>query len=270
MKSRMMMAALVLTLLVGARTYAGDCGPCDPACDPCGACDGCSKVCDLFSGLKNLAACEPATGDCGPCDGVVACTPCDNLECDPCGSCGDLGCNTDCGRKFSFGKRLKRFFADKSCNPCDEVACDVDPCDALCDADGCDPCDDLACDTACVPQFKFKNLFSGFKFGRCGTGCDDPCAGACDLGCDDDAACDPCDEAACDPCADCDTSCGRKFGRLFDKPRRSLKNFFEGCFDGGCNTGCDPCDAAGPCDNIACDPCMDTCDFASKLPEAVN
>ncbi|MDR2754738.1 MAG: hypothetical protein LBC20_03440 [Planctomycetaceae bacterium] len=271
MKSRILMAALVVTLLMGVRVFASDCGPCDPASDPCGACDSCNKSCDLFSGLKKLVDGRPfATSDCGPCDGVVACSPCDEAACNPCDeiSCDDVG-----GKKFTFGKRLKSLFATKNCNPCDEVG-DCGPCDEVGDCNPCDvvsdcnPCDDADGCSPCDSHRKFslRKFFKGFKLaGRCDDGCGSPCdeIGDCNP-CDDagscDGSCNPCDEIDCNPC---DNSCGQKFGHLFDKPRRNIKKFFDGFSFGKCDTGCNPCDAIGPCDVS----CIGT-PAASQLPEA--
>lgn len=284
MKSRVLMATLIVTLMLGARIYAGDCGPCDPACDPCGACTSCCKSCDLFSGLKKLAACNPCdqVADCGPCDGVVACSPCDVADCDPCGACGDLGCNARCGKKFTFGKRLRdAFVGPKGCDPCGPCDTDCGPCDdvACCDS-ACDPCG--ACDTGCNKErFTFRKFFRGFRVsGKCGDACCDPC-GACDTGCGNDCGacdacdlgCDPCGDVACDPCG---SSCAPKYGRLFDKPRRNVKKFFDGLFS---DNGCNPCD---PCGTGSCDPCEPVCNACgsvdcyhgapatSQLPEVVN
>jgi len=241
MKSRVLMTALVATLLLGARAYAADCNACDPACDPCSACR--AKSCDLFSGLKKLAACSPCkeTGS-GPCDGVVACSPCDEAACDPCGACGDDGCASSC-RSTSFGKRLRGIFASKGCDPCGAAECK--PCDV---ADCGSPCDEAgSCDSGKGSRLSLRKFFDGFKLaGRCSGGCSDPC-GPCD------ANCGPCDDAGdngCSPC-DADQGCGQKFGRLFDSPRRGVKSLFSGLFAGKC----DPCGPCGACDNVACDPC---------------
>lgn len=263
MKSRILMAALVVTLLMGVRVFASDCGPCDPACDPCGACDSCSKSCDLFSGLKKLVdGSHCATSDCGPCDGVVACSPCDEVA----NPCDEVNCDDVGGRKFTFGKRLRSLFASRSCNPCDEVG-DCNPCDEISDCNPCDVADDCnPCDSP--RKFSLRKFFKGFKLaGRCDDGCGSPCdeisecnpcddAGQCDL----DDGCNPCDEVECGPC---DSGCGHKFGQLFDKPRRNLKRFFDGFSFGKCDTGCNPCDAIGPCDVS----CLGT-PAASQLPEA--
>ncbi len=273
MKSRVLMAALVVVMLMGVRTYAHDCGPCSEV-DPCGACNGCAKSCDLFSGLKKLVACSPcAASECGPCDAIVACTPCGETSCDPCGSCGDVGCNDGCGPKFVFGSRLKAFFAAKGCDPCD-------PCGTGCD-DGCNPCDtacgpcDVACDDGCgpcEPKFAFRKLFKGF--GKMHCSCNDGCGpcdtacGACDgcgTACDPCGACDsscgPCDNScgACDSsCGPCDAGCGEKFGCLLDKPRRNIKKFFDGFRLAKCNP-CNPCDPCGPCDTACGSPCDTVC-----------
>ena len=132
MKSRVLMAALVVTLLMGVRGFAS---PCDPACDPCGACDGCVRTCDLFSGLKKLVN-GVRLNNCGPCDGVVACNPCDEaVVCNPCDDvCGD-GCGPR-GHLLDLPRvNLKRLFdgirisrCDTGCGPCDEVK----PCDSTC------------------------------------------------------------------------------------------------------------------------------------------
>ncbi len=272
MKSRMLMAALVVVMLVGVRAYANDCGPCSQV-DPCGACNGCAKSCDLFSGLKKLVACRPcAASECGPCDAVVACTPCDATACDP---CGEVGCNDGCGSKFVFGSRLKHWFANKGCNagcdPCGEVGC-ID--------NGCDPCGEVGCDDGCGKScFSFKKFFKGFKLRGCscndnGCGACDPACGACDNACgacdaacgDHCGACDPacgaCDNAcgACD--AACGDGCGKKFGHIFDAPRRHMKKFF----DGFRRSNCGPCD---PCGTGSCDPCGHVaCHGVSQLPEA--
>ena len=260
MKSRVLMAALVVVMLMGVRAYAHDCGPCSEV-DPCGSCNSCAKPCDLFSGLKRLAACRPCdASECGPCDAIVACTPCGETSCDP---CGDVGCDDGCGRKFVFGSRLRAFFASKGCNPCDEAGCN--PCD---EAD-CNPCDDVCgpCDDPCgsKPKFAFRKLFQGFgKLScSCGDGCG-PCDSACGA-CDSCGACDnscgPCD--ACGPCDDscgpCD-GCGPKFGRLLDRPRHNIKKFFDGFRFSKCNP-CGPCDPCG-----ACEPCGNPCDTVCGYP----
>ncbi len=265
------MTTLIVTLMLGARIYAGDFGACDPACDPCGACTDCNgKSCDLFSGLKRLAACNPCdeAAACDPCDAVVACSPCDMSDVDACGICDDSG-----NRRGTFGKRLRDLFADKGCDPCGD-ALDCDPCGDLSD---CGACDETACgDAACKRGgFKLRNLFKGLS-GRCSDGCCDPCEACGDLSdcgaCDDAAACDPCGDLS--DCGACDDSCSPKFGKLLDKPRRNMKKLFDGLFcNDGCDTGCDPCDAAGACDPI-CDACGDVAHYSapatSVLPEAAN
>jgi len=292
MKSRMLMIALVAVMLMGVRTYAHDCGPCSEV-NPCGACNGCAKSCDLFSGLKRLAACRPCdAGECGPCDAIVACTPCGETNCDPCGSCGDIGCDDGCGRKFAFGSRLKSLFASKTCNPCD--AC------GPCDESACGPCDDASrgpCDDTCGPcdsgrKFSLRNLFKGFGKLSCSCGDDcGPCDGACNAcdACGADKGSGPCDacgacDNACDPCGACD-GCGKKFGRLFDKPRQGLKKFFDGfrfgkCGECGpcdpCGSACDPCGNCNPCDTVCGSPCSSLNAHgngeaaAPQLPEAAK
>lgn len=250
MKSSVLKAALVVTLLMGARAFANDCGPCEPICDPCGVSDGCSKSCDLFSGLKKLVSLRSCSteGECGPCDGVVACTPCDEVACDPCGNCGDLGCDTNCSFKFSFGKRLKGLFASRGCDvgPCDE-ADTCGPCDSL-----CNPCDE----THCSRSFSLKKLFKGFTLGgRCDAECGNPCDSVCDSN-----SCNPCDDISnCNPCDDASCKHGFKLGSILDRPRRGLKKLFDSVSFGGCDTGCNPCDAAGcsPCDEV--NPCDSLC-----------
>ena len=262
MKSRLLMAALVVVMLMGVRTYAHDCGPCAEV----GPCDSsCMKSTDLFSGLKRLVACSPcAPSECTPCDAIVACTPCDAIGCDPCGACDDFGCNDGCGKKFVFGSRLKALFAAKtanSCNPCDPCGNGYDNgCDPCADVGG--PCDDVCgpYDDGCGPRFSFKKIFKGF--GRSGCSDNDVC-GPCDNACDPCGlgnACDPCGLGnACDPCGafdngcgPCDNACGsgKPFGRLLDNPRRNIKKFFDG-FRFAKN-GCEPCD---PCGTGPCDPC---------------
>ncbi len=288
MKSRVLMATLIVTLMLGARIYAGDCGPCDPACDPCGACTGCSKSCDLFSGLKKLAACNPCdqVSDCGPCDGVVACSPCDVADCSPCGACGDVGCDTRCNKRGTFGKRLRAAFApERGCDPCAQIDDSCSPCDDVCGT-GCND----GCGTGCNQErFTFRKFFRGFRLaGKCGGACSDPC-GACNVDCDpcgNVVDCDPCGacgdgcgDVSCDPCG---STCGPKYGRLLDKPRRNVKKFFDGLFsDHGCraDNGCNPCD---PCGVGSCDPCEPACHACgnancyggapatSLLPEVVN
>lgn len=235
MKSRVFMAALVVTLLMGVKTYASDCGPCDAAaCDPCGDVT-CVKSCDLFSGLKKLVN-GIKISDCKPCDGVVACNPCDDAatECNP---CDEAGCDDACGSKFALGKRLRGLFASRSCdtgecNPCDQVA----------DNSACGPCDgvDEGCNTPCkLPRLSLKKLFSGLHVAKC-----DPCDQVAD-----DSACGPCDEVCDDGCG---TSCGR--GHLIDLPRLNLKKLFDGLAIGKCDTGCGPCDQAADCN-----PCDEVC-----------
>ena len=243
MKSKVLMAALVITLLMGVRGFAS---PCDQACvDPCGACDR-SVKCDLFSGLKKLVNGVRLCNDCGPCDGVVACNPCDDAAtCDP---CGEVDC---CQPKIELGKRLRNLFASNACNPCD-VANDCNPCDNVSD---CDPCGDV-CNTGCcfAPRFSLRDMFKGFRLNR---GCESDC-GPCDNvsncdPCGDARNCGPCDCAAdCNPCDDvCGTHCGRH-GHLLDLPRVSLKKLFDGFRVGRCNDGCNPCDEVRPCDNTCC------------------
>lgn len=278
MKSSILKAALAVTLLMGAQAFANDCGPCEPVCDPCGVTDG-SKSCDLFAGLKSLVSrrtpCAEAA-QCDPCEGVVACSPCDEVACDPCGNCGDLGCDTSCNYKFSFGKRLKGLFGNKGCDvgPCDEIGGDCRPCDEI---DGnCNPCDDTA---SCSRSFSLRKLFKGFSLGgRCDIGCGNPCDAACDLGnCDpcgevgDAGNCNPCDNLGdCNPCDDASCNRSLKLGSLLDRPRRGLKKLFEGFSLNGCDAGCNPCDAVGcdPCANV--NPCDQTCLSSSQLPEAVK
>jgi hypothetical protein len=48
---------------------------------------------------------------------------------------------------------------------------------------------------------------------------------------------------------------------LLDRPRRSVKRFFDGFSLGKCDTSCNPCDAV-------CSPCNDVTCFGSQLPEA--
>lgn len=266
MKSSVLKAALVVTLLMGTQAFANDCGPCEPVCDPCGVTDG-SKSCDLFAGLRNLVAQRTACADveCDPCEGVVAYSPCDEVACDPCNNCGDLGCDTDCFAQFSLGKRLKGLFAQRDCN--------IGPCDVA-DAD-CYPCDDLgnSCDdNGCRRTFSLRKFFKGFSLaGRCDIGCDDPCGAACDLGDCGLGDCDPCgnicdDLGNCNPCDDVNcNSCKFKAGSLLDKPRRGLKKLFEGLSFGGCDIGCNPCDAVNPCDNLC-----NSAPAASMLPEAAQ
>ena len=286
MKSRVLMAALVVAMLLGVRTYAHDCGPCD-AVDPCGACNNGAKSIDLFSGLKRLVASNPCVpSDCGPCDAVVACTPCDGVvDCDPCGACDSVGCNDGCGPKFAFGSRLKALFASKGrdCNPCDPCGPYDNGCDPCAADNGCGPCDDVCGpnDNGCGLKFSFRNIFKGFrKLGACNDGC-----GACDP-CGADNGCGPCDDVGCGPCDDvgcgpCDDVCGPKFGRLLDGPRQSLKRFFAGFRVAKCG----PCDPCGPCDSV-CGPCDTVCGSpcgslnahgngeaaapASQLPEAAR
>ena len=241
MKCKVLMAALVITLLMGIRGFAS---PCDSACsDPCGACDGCVKSCDLFSGLKKLVNGVRLSNNCGPCDGVVACNPCDDsVACNP---CDEVGCNDGCLPKIELGKRLRHLFASNACNPCDEVGKgNCGPCDV---AANCDPCGNCSDDGCGAPKFRLRNLFKDFCANR---GCDDGSCGPCDeVG---KGNCGPCDDAAhCDPCGNlCDNGCGPR-GHLFDLPRISLKRLFgglRGCDEGGCN----PCDEVRPCDKTCC------------------
>lgn len=248
MKCKVLMAALVITLLMGVRGFAS---PCDPACDPCGACDGCVQSCDLFSGLKKLVN-GVRLNDCGPCDGVVACNPCDDFaECDP---CGDMNCNDNCLPKVALGQRLRNLFASRNCNPCDEIG-DCAPGDVSCDP--CADCGDFSCDDSCVaPRFSLRNLFKGSRLGNCETDCN-PCdvVAECDP-CEVVAECNPCDDLCntdCDPCGNlCDDGCGPR-GHLFDLPRISLKKFFGGFRNCGDDMSCNPCD------EVQCNPCDDTC-----------
>lgn len=249
MKCKVLMAALVITLLMGVRGFAS---PCDPACDPCGACDGCVvESAGIFSGLKNLVN-GVRLHNCGPCDGVVACNPCDDFE--DCNPCDDLVCDDNCLPKTALGSRLRNLFAPNHCNPCNEVV-ECDPCAVVCETD-CDPCAEIVCDDTCIaPRFSLVKFFKGARLNSCDTGCDP---------CDVVSECDPCGVVSdcnpiCDPCGDlCDDGCGdycAPRGHLFDMPRLSLKKFFGGlnrpasCDDSACN----------PCDEVQCNPCDDTC-----------
>ncbi len=260
MKSRILMATLVVTLMLGVQSFANDCG----ACDPCNPCDNvsCGKSCDLFSGLKNLLANRPSFSQCGPCDSVVACDPCGESNCDPCGEVGCDPCDP-CGKgSFRPFRGLFASWKSNGCGPCDAICGDNDctPCDDICGpCDGdCGPCDDLGCDPCGREGFSLRKFFSRAR------GCD-PCDAICgDNGCDPcdavcgDNGCDPC-ESICDPCGD--TGC-KKYGSIFDKPRRSIKKFFDGF---ACGSSCGPCDATcGPCD-MSCDPC-DVADCGSPIP----
>ena len=242
MKCKVLMAALVITLLMGVRGFAN---PCDQACvDPCGANDGCVKSCDLFSGLKKLVNGVRLSNNCGPCDGVVACNPCDDVA--VCNPCDEVGCNDGCLPKIELGKRLRNLFASHGCNPCnpcDEVG-NCNPCDDV----ACDPCCNVGCDDGCCsPKFSFRGLFKGFRLSGCRDNDCNPC--------DEVGNCNPCDDVACDPCGNtcnpCDDACNGGRGYLFDLPRISLKKLFGG-FRGCCDSGCNPCDEVRPCDNTCC------------------
>jgi len=226
------MATLVTTLLMGVQGFAN---PCDMACvDPCSACNQCTKSGDLFSGLKRLVN-GVRVNCCDPCDPVVACTPCDAAECNPC----DTVCDS---HRVGLGGRLRGLFASHACGPCDPCGTACDPCGADCGP--CNGCDDSCCSSKC----SLRGLFSGFRLNRgCATDC-----GPCDQcgPCDKTGDCGPCDNACCNPCDDvCGGSCCTR-GHLLDLPRVSLSKLFGGfrsfgcCDDGG---KCGPCDEVQPC-----------------------
>ena len=225
MKVRVLMAALVTTLLIGVQSFAN---PCDSLCvDPCASCDRGIAKCDLFSGLKKLVN-GVRLNNCDPCDAVVACNPCDDAAaCSPCDevSCCDFP-------KIGLGGRLRGLFASQGgCyTPCSAVDCQ--PCDNA----ACDPCGNVGCEGSGLPKLSLRGLFSGLRARGCDDGCS-PC----------DQACSPCDQA-CSPCDDvCGTGCGPR-GHLIDLPRISLKKLLNVRF-AGCDDGCSPCDNVRPCDN---------------------
>jgi hypothetical protein len=224
MKIRVLMATLVTTLLMGVQGFAN---PCDMACvDPCSACNQYTRSGDLLSGLKKLVN-GVRSNSCDPCDPVVACTPCDAAECNPC----DTVCDTP---RSGLGGRLRGLFASQSCSPCDPCGTDCTPCGA--------PCDPCGSDDGCgTRKCSLRGLFSGFRLNtRCAADC-----GPCDMAGD----CGPCDNV-CNPCDDvCGDSCCTR-GSLLDLPRVSLSKLFGGfrsfgrCDDGGM---CGPCDEVQPC-----------------------
>ena len=242
MKCKVLMAALVITLLMGVRGFAS---PCDQACtDPCAACNQHAKS-GLFSGLKKLVN-GGCLSDCGPCDGVVACNPCDDAA--ACNPCDEVGCNDGCLPRIELGKRLRNLFASHACSPCDEAG-NCNPCDEVND---CDPCGNLACDDNCfAPKFSLRNLFKGISLrGCCDSDCGpcDPCGDGNCGPCDNLAACNPCDDVCGNGCDGCNAYCGPR-GHLFDLPRVTLKKLFNGFRLAQCDTGCNPCDEVRPCDN---------------------
>ena len=227
MKVRVLMAALVVTLLMGVRGFAN---PCDQACvDPCGACDrGVARTGDLFSGLKKLVNGVRLSNNCSPCDAVLACNPCD--EAAACNPCDEVACDTP---RFGLGGRLRNLLASpQSCTPCDGVA-GCGPCDVVSD---CNPCEEI---DFCGPRrFSLRGLnpFKNVSFGR----------GACATDCS------PCDVVA--DCGPCDVACGDDYcgprGHLVDLPRINLSRLFDRVRLGKCNDGvCGPCDEVQPCDN---------------------
>jgi len=251
MKVKILMAALVVTLMLGVRGYAN---PCDAACvDPCGpSCDRFSvRGGDLFSGLKRLVNGVRIANNCNPCDAVVACNPCDVVACDPC----DAVCNAP--RGIGLGGRLRNLLASPSlCGPCDAAGNCFDaqcgPCDVVRD---CDPCGEI--DSCARPRFSLRslNLFGGLRLNRgCFTDCD-PCNGVADCGPCDSVACGPCDFVA--DCGPCDVVCGDNYcgprGHLFDLPRVNLSRLFDRIRVARCNVSdCGPCDEVRPCDSACC------------------
>ena len=238
MKVKIVMAALVVTLMLGARGYAN---PCDAACvDPCGpSCDRFSvRGGVLFSGLKRLVSGVRIANHCGPCDAVLACNPCDEVACNP--------CDVVCGPRLGFGGRLRNLLASPSlCSPCD-AACN--PCDFVRD---CNPCGEI--DGCFTPRFSLRELnpLRNFRLNR---GCFTDC-GPCDAACGPcDAACGPCD-AICGPCDG--VCCGNNLcgprGHLLDLPRFNLSRLFNGLRAARCNAAdCGPCDEVRPCNGACC------------------
>ena len=244
MKVKIVMAALVVTLMLGVRGYAN---PCDAACvDPCGSCDRfVERGGDLFSGLKRLVSGVRTANNCDPCDPVVACNPCDEVACNPC----DVACEP----RLGLGSRLRNLLAAPSYSNCNDFDCS--PCDLVAN---CDPCGEA--NFCASPKFSFRNLnlFSGLRL-NLNRGCFDECSpcdaacGPCDAACGPcDAACGPCD-AACGPCDEvCGDSCGPR-GHLFDLPRFNLSKLFNNLRVNRCAVAnCAPCDVVGPCDGACC------------------
>ena len=240
MKVKVLMAALVVTLMVGVQGYAN---PCDSVCvDPCGpSCDRFdARNGDLFSGLKRLVNGVRAANNCDPCDPVLACNPCDIVSCDLNGA----GCDAP---RLGFGSRLRNLFAAPSlCNPCNGAGDCFDacgPCDIVAD---CDPCGEIDFCGPSRSSLRDFNLFRGlFQNRGCFTNCDSG-NGFADCGPCDFVECGPCD-AACD-----DNYCGPR-GHLFDMPRFNLSRLFDGLRVARCAVAdCGPCDEVRPCDNACC------------------
>lgn len=210
MKTRMLILGIAAAALMGVRVQAQSSVPDPPpTCTQCGTaaavevCPTCvARPCDLFKGLKSLAACRScAMPTCGTCGAEIA-DQAVQISDSKCPACAAAGVSVPACAPAPDAKCAACVPAIPSCSAC--VAPIPEPACASCGDAGCAACEQTACARPCFgfgPAKVLGNSVCGVQsivaglFGAVAKSVTPPC-----IPCSACTACEPCGIPNCPTC----------------------------------------------------------------------